>query len=79
MGKDAQNAITNIESIKNDIAKLKIEIVTTKKQISKFELTSIDSKIDYFKTTIEDELEKINSIFSDIADRRTPGRLDGAG
>lgn len=67
--KDTQNAITNIESIKNDIAKLKIEIITTKKQINKFEFTSIDSKIIYFKTTIEDELEKINGVFSDIANQ----------
>lgn len=65
--KDAQNAITNIESIKNDIAKLKVEIVATKKHINKFELTSLDLKITGFNDNLEQYLNIINEIFSNIA------------
>lgn len=65
--KDTQNAITNIESIKNDIAKLKLEIVATKKQIIKFELTSLDTEITGFNDKLEQYLNIINEIFSNIA------------
>jgi ABC-type lipoprotein export system ATPase subunit len=65
--KDAQNAITNIESIRNDIAKLKVEIVATKKQINKFELTSLDLEITGFNDKLKQYLNTINKSFSDIA------------
>ena len=65
--KDAQNATSNIEIIKNSIAKLKKEIIDIKKQILKFNITNLNSDIEIFKVRIEEQLNIINESFNKIS------------
>ena len=65
--KDAQQASLNIEKIENEIKKLNQDKKLIKDKLKSFSFIGLDSKINNFKTTIEEELKKINLKFENIS------------
>jgi len=69
--KDAQQASLNIEKIENEIKKLNQDKKLIKDKLKSFSFIGLDSKINNFKTTIEEELKKINLKFENISKENT--------
>lgn len=65
--KDAQSASSNIENIKDEIAKLRKLILKLQKQRHQFNFDVLDEEIEKFSNKINIELEEINQLFIDIA------------
>ncbi len=65
---DAQLAGNDIPLIRENIQTILNDIVEIKRRIGSFNTTDIDNKIQNFKETINDELERINATFTEIAE-----------
>lgn len=67
--KDAQFASSSIEDYEHKVKKVKNDIIKLQRDKNNFSYLNIDEKIDNFKVMIDDELEKINIKFSEIANK----------
>ncbi|MBE0513645.1 TrlF family AAA-like ATPase [Sulfurimonas sp.] len=65
--KDAQSASSNIENVKDEISKLKMQINKLRKQRHKFTIDDIDAEIEKFRSKVNYKLEEINQLFINIA------------